>query len=71
MALKVTRTIIQKQVVADTFKPEVPAPPVSDVINPAILFRKVGEIAATKGIGGLYAGLVLKHTFKHPYYIVT
>jgi len=57
---EVTRTIIQKQVVADTFKPEVPAPPVSDVINPAILFRKVGEIASTQGLGALYAGFIPK-----------
>merc|ERR1712066_1123022 len=58
---EVTRIIIQKQVVADTFKPEVKAPPVTDVINPAILFRKVGQIAAEKGVmGGLYAGFVPK-----------
>jgi len=57
---EVTRTIIQKQVVADTFKPEVKAPPVSDVINPVILFKKVGEIISTKGFAGLYAGFLPK-----------
>jgi solute carrier family 25 2-oxodicarboxylate transporter 21 len=57
---EVTRTVIQKQVVADTFKPEIPRPPVTDVINPAILFGKVGEIMSTQGIGGLYAGFVPK-----------
>mmetsp|Transcript_26908 Transcript_26908/g.44266 ORF Transcript_26908/g.44266 Transcript_26908/m.44266 type:complete len:303 (-) Transcript_26908:211-1119(-) len=58
---EVTRTVIQKQVVADTFKPEVKAPPVTDVINPVILFKKVGEIAAEKGVmGGLYAGFLPK-----------
>ena len=46
--------------VADTFKPEVKAPPVSDVINPVILFKKVGEIISTKGFGGLYAGFLPK-----------
>merc|ERR1712032_640312 len=57
---EVTRTIIQKQVVADTFNPEIKPPPVSDVINPVILFKKVGEIVQTKGIGGLYAGFIPK-----------
>lgn len=58
---EVARTVIQKQVVADTFKPEVPAPPVSDVINPVILFRKCAEITAEKGFfGGLYAGFLPK-----------
>lgn len=55
---EVARTGIQKQVVADTFKPEVKAPPVSDIVNPVVLFRAAGKIAAEKGFfGGLYAGV--------------
>jgi len=55
---EVSRTGIQKQVVADTFKPEVKAPPVSDIINPMVLFNAASKIASEKGvIGGLYAGV--------------
>merc|ERR1712048_1294466 len=54
---EVSRTGIQKKVVADTFKPEVKAPPVTDIINPLVLARAAAGIASEKGvIGGLYAG---------------
>lgn len=54
---EVARTGIQKQVVADTFKPEVKAPPVTDIVNPMVLARATAKIASEKGvIGGLYAG---------------
>jgi len=58
---EVARTGIQKQVVADTFKPEVKAPPVTDVINPLVLARAAGKIASEKGVlSGLYAGVGVK-----------
>merc|ERR1712025_1037464 len=55
---EVARTGIQKKVVADTFNPEIKAPPVTDIINPMVLANAVSEIVAAKGVvGGLYAGV--------------
>jgi solute carrier family 25 2-oxodicarboxylate transporter 21 len=57
----VCRSVIQKEAIANTFKPEVPAPSTWDAcLNPATFFGKAAEIHAAKGIGGLYSGFGVK-----------
>mmetsp|Transcript_56239 Transcript_56239/g.158507 ORF Transcript_56239/g.158507 Transcript_56239/m.158507 type:complete len:301 (+) Transcript_56239:77-979(+) len=53
----VVRSVIQKQAVAETFKPEIKAPSALTHINPAVFFGAAAKIAGEKGIAGLYAGV--------------
>lgn len=57
----VCRSVIQKEAIADTFKPEVKAPSTWDAcLNPATFFNQASKIYGAKGIGGLYSGYGIK-----------
>mmetsp|Transcript_46810 Transcript_46810/g.111367 ORF Transcript_46810/g.111367 Transcript_46810/m.111367 type:complete len:302 (-) Transcript_46810:68-973(-) len=53
----VCRSVIQKEAVASTFDASIPRPSPMAAFNPLPFLAKAGEIASTKGIGGLYAGV--------------
>jgi len=57
----VCRSVIQKEAIADTFKPEVKAPSAFDAcLNPATFFGQAAKIYNANGIGGLYSGFGVK-----------
>mmetsp|Transcript_12542 Transcript_12542/g.28303 ORF Transcript_12542/g.28303 Transcript_12542/m.28303 type:complete len:302 (-) Transcript_12542:60-965(-) len=56
----VCRSVIQKEAVASTFDPNIPRPSAVQAFNPVPFLAKAGEIASTKGITGLYAGVAPK-----------
>lgn len=53
----VSRSVLQKKAVADTFNPEIPKPSALGNFNPLPFFRQAGEIYGAKGIMGLYSGV--------------
>jgi len=53
----VTRSVIQKQAVADTFDAAIPRPSPVQHFLPFAFFGSGAKIFAEKGIGGLYAGV--------------
>merc|ERR1711998_814294 len=53
----VCRSIVQKQALADTFNPEIPRPSALAPFNPGPFFAEASNLAKTRGIGGLYAGV--------------
>jgi solute carrier family 25 2-oxodicarboxylate transporter 21 len=53
----VCRSVVQKNALADTFDPKIPAPSAISVLNPGPFFGQASRIFAEKGIGGLYAGV--------------
>merc|ERR1712007_327037 len=53
----VSRSVLQKKAVADTFNPEIPKPSALGNLNPLPFFRQAGEIYGAKGIMGLYSGV--------------
>jgi len=53
----VCRSIIQKQALADTFDPTIPRPSALSPYNPGPFFGEAAKLYASKGIGGMYAGV--------------
>jgi len=53
----VCRSIVQKKALADTFDPAIPKPGAFEPYNPGPFFGEAANLAKTKGIGGLYAGV--------------
>merc|ERR1711972_319934 len=53
----VCRSIVQKKALADTFDPAIPRPSMMEPYNPGPFFAEAGNLMATRGIGGLYAGV--------------
>lgn len=53
----VCRSIVQKQALADTFNPEIARPSPLAPLNPGPFFAQAQNLFATRGIGGLYAGV--------------
>lgn len=53
----VCRSVIQKQAVADTFKPDSIPPSFLEPLKPGPFFGQAMEIMSTKGFTGLYAGV--------------
>jgi len=53
----VCRSIVQKKALADTFNPEIARPSALEAYNPAPFFAEATNLAKTRGIGGLYAGV--------------
>jgi len=53
----VCRSIVQKKALAGTFDPEVPRPGLLEPYNPAPFFAEAANLAKTRGIAGLYAGV--------------
>eukprot|EP00441_Pelagodinium_beii_P040833 CAMPEP_0197652688 /NCGR_PEP_ID=MMETSP1338-20131121/34606_1 /TAXON_ID=43686 ORGANISM="Pelagodinium beii, Strain RCC1491" /NCGR_SAMPLE_ID=MMETSP1338 /ASSEMBLY_ACC=CAM_ASM_000754 /LENGTH=300 /DNA_ID=CAMNT_0043227619 /DNA_START=55 /DNA_END=957 /DNA_ORIENTATION=+ len=53
----VCRSIVQKKALADTFDPAAPRPGALEPYNPGPFFSEAANLAKTKGIGGLYAGV--------------
>lgn len=53
----VCRSVVQKEAIAATFDPAIPRPSAMSAFNPGPFVAKAGEVMATKGIGGLYAGV--------------
>jgi len=53
----VCRSIVQKKALADTFDPSIPRPSAMEPYNPGPFFSEAANLAKTKGIGGLYAGV--------------
>jgi len=57
----VCRSVIQKNAIEATFKPEAPVPSAFDmVLNPVPFFGQANKILAESGIGGLYSGYGIK-----------
>jgi len=56
----VVRSVIQKDAIASTFDPKAVAPSSVQHFNPVHFFGKTAELYASKGIGGLYAGVGVK-----------
>ncbi|CAJ1395904.1 unnamed protein product [Effrenium voratum] len=53
----VCRSIVQKKALADTFDPSIPRPSALAAYNPGPFFAEAANLASTKGISGLYAGV--------------
>lgn len=53
----VSRSVLQKKAVADTFNPEIPKPSAIQNLNPVPFFQQAAEIYGAKGIMGLYSGV--------------
>merc|ERR1712083_465342 len=53
----VSRSVVQKKALAETFDPTIPRPSAISVYSPGPFISQAGRIAAEKGIGGLYAGV--------------
>lgn len=53
----VCRSIIQKQALADTFDASIPRPSALSPYNPGPFFGEAAKLYASKGFGGLYAGV--------------
>jgi len=57
----VCRSVIQKNAIEATFKPDAPVPSAFDmVLNPVPFFSQANKIFAERGIGGLYSGFGIK-----------
>ncbi|CAD7939752.1 unnamed protein product [Amoebophrya sp. A25] len=57
----VTRTIIQKEAIANTFDPKAPVMTWANNLNPVEFVAKAGQIASERGfMSGLYAGVHVK-----------
>eukprot|EP00397_Hematodinium_sp_SG-2012_P018324 GEMP01018768.1.p1 GENE.GEMP01018768.1~~GEMP01018768.1.p1 ORF type:complete len:305 (-),score=73.18 GEMP01018768.1:1764-2678(-) len=57
----VTRTIIQKEAVAQTFDASIPRPSPMTHVNPMLVIAKASQIASERGVfNGLYAGFGVK-----------
>eukprot|EP00927_Polykrikos_kofoidii_P052341 TRINITY_DN46126_c0_g1_i1.p1 TRINITY_DN46126_c0_g1~~TRINITY_DN46126_c0_g1_i1.p1 ORF type:complete len:303 (-),score=20.79 TRINITY_DN46126_c0_g1_i1:267-1175(-) len=52
----VSRSVVQKQALADTFNPQVPHPGVLAILSPRPFFRAARSILSSRGIRGLYSG---------------
>merc|ERR1712032_1130688 len=59
----VTRTVIQKETVADTFDPSKPRTSILREFNPAVTVMKAQSIMAERGFAGLYAGFAVKSVY--------
>jgi len=53
----VCRSIVQKKALADSFDPAIPRPSLMTIYSPGPFFAEACALAASKGIGGLYAGV--------------
>jgi solute carrier family 25 2-oxodicarboxylate transporter 21 len=53
----VVRSVIQKKAITASFDPNSVRPGALEPLNPAPFFKEAGNLMATKGIGGLYAGV--------------
>ncbi len=53
----VCRSVLQKQALQDTFDPSIPRPSFLTIYNPGPFFGQASSLFASKGIGGLYAGV--------------
>jgi len=53
----VVRSVIQKKQIQASFDPSIPRPPALEPLNPVPFFKEAGSIFATRGMGGLYAGV--------------
>lgn len=53
----VVRSVIQKKQIQASFDPTIPRPAALEPLNPVPFFKEAGAIMASKGIGGLYAGV--------------
>lgn len=53
----VCRSIVQKKALADTFDPKIPRPSALSPYNPGPFFGEASALFASRGIGGLYAGV--------------
>merc|ERR1712039_880897 len=53
----VCRSVVQKKALADTFDPSIPRPSALSPYNPIPFFGEAGKLYASKGIGGMYAGV--------------
>merc|ERR1712083_608909 len=53
----VCRSVVQKKALADTFDPAKPRPSMMEPLNPGPFFAEAGNLMATRGIGGHYAGV--------------
>jgi len=56
----VVRSVIQKKAIADTFDASIPRPSALTHVNPALFFSETAALYASKGFGGLYAGVGAK-----------
>jgi solute carrier family 25 2-oxodicarboxylate transporter 21 len=57
----VCRSVIQKNAIEATFKPDAPVPSAFDmVLNPVPFFSQANKIFSERGIGGLYSGFGIK-----------
>jgi len=53
----VCRSIVQKKALAETFDPAIPRPGAMEPFNPAPFFAEAANLAKTRGLAGLYAGV--------------
>lgn len=53
----VVRSVVQKKAIAASFDSSIPAPSQLEALSPVPFFREAGALLASKGIGGLYAGV--------------
>merc|ERR1712066_973772 len=53
----VCRSIVQKKALADTFDPKIPRPSALSPYNPVPFMGEASKLYASKGIGGMYAGV--------------
>merc|ERR1712203_815006 len=53
----VCRSVVQKKALADTFDPAIPRPSMMEPLNPGPFFGEAANLVATRGLGGLYAGV--------------
>ncbi|KAF4749491.1 hypothetical protein FOZ62_027432 [Perkinsus olseni] len=62
----VVRTVIQKQAVAETFNPEIVRPPLTPgyfISGVTDMFKTAADIAAKRGLAGLYSGFLVKSCY--------
>jgi len=53
----VVRSVVQKKAIAASFDSSVPAPSQLEALSPVPFFKETAALMASKGIGGLYAGV--------------